>query len=336
MGAVSAPVLTTMLRSEPITGTVVSLQGTASLDPVVNTPTSLSGMWVRQDSLAEILIMTASDNTTLTFDPLKSIDSDVYVYMVTVTPDDSTYVEANNNSQSFPLTVRPYPDLDVGTDILSGVCDEGGTTLLSSLTLLANTHPSHTLTYMWTDPGGRGITESSDDFTLMSMDSELRVNSLEGNMGEYELQVCLTIPGTDVVDHCSDTLTYAVSTAGKLVASRHAAYITSASHACVCLCVCVCVCAVPGQVQDLMCDATEATVLPISWTPPTVNTDAVNDYVVVVKELVQSQGSTELQAKELDPSFKNEVGDPGDEVTAGVGRCVWSVLRVADYLLSLV
>ena len=213
VGAVSAPVLTTMLSSDPITGTVVSLQGTASLGPVVDTLTSLSGTWVRHDNAAQILNTTTSSTITLTFNPLSSIDNDVYEYMVTVTPDDSTYVEANSTSQSFSLTVRPYPLLEVGTNILSGTCSEGGTTLLSNITLLANTHPNHTLTYIWTDPSGRGITESSDDFTLMG--SELQVNNLEGNMGQYELQVCLTIPSTDVVDHCSDTVTYTISTEGK-------------------------------------------------------------------------------------------------------------------------
>ena len=209
---VSAPMLTTMLRSEPITGTVVSLQGTANLDPVVDIPTSLSGAWVRN---AQILNTTANTTTTLTFNPLSSRDNGVYWYRVNVTPHDSTYVMHNSNGISFSLTVRQYlspPPLEVGTDILSGTCSERGTTLLSNIILLANTHPSHILTYMWTDPNGHGITESSDNFTLMG--SELRVNNLEGNTGQYELQVCLTIPGTDVVEHCSDTITYTISTEG--------------------------------------------------------------------------------------------------------------------------
>ena len=210
VGIVSAPVLTIKLKSEPITGTVVSLLGTASLDPVVDIPTSLSGAWVRN---AQILNTTANTTTILTFDPMSSGDSGVYWYRVTVTPDDSTYVMHNSNRTSFSLTVRPYPPLEVVTNILSGTCFEGGTTLLSNITLLANTHPNHTLTYMWTDPSGRGITESSVNFTLMG--SELRVNNLEGNMGQYELQVCLTVPSTDVVDHCSDTVTYMISNEGK-------------------------------------------------------------------------------------------------------------------------
>ena len=72
--------------------------------------------------------------------------------------------------------------------------------------------------------------------------------------------------------------------------------------------------------RGLSCDATEASVLPISWTPPSLNAEAVNDYLVEVREYVQPQGSRSLQLVDLSPPFRRVVKGLGVEITEGVGK----------------
>ena len=200
--AVPAPMLNTMLVGEAVAGTEMSLVGSVTLSPLVNTSVSLSAQWTSQGQT--LTVSTTNTTTTLTFEPLSQTDSSDYVYMVTVEPDNSTYVESNNASLSFELTVLPYRDLVVVLGVLSGECMEGRTTLTGnvSASVHPNTSPDYSLAYMWRDPSGDLITESSnDDFSIE--EGRLIVRDVGGNTGDYSLTVCITVPGSDVVNHCS-------------------------------------------------------------------------------------------------------------------------------------
>ena len=201
--AVPPLMLNTMLVGEAVAGTVMSLVGSVTLSPLVNTSVSLSAQWTSQGQT--LTVSTTNTTTTLTFEPLSQTDSSDYVYMVTVEPDNSTYVESNNASLSFELTVLPYPDLVVVLGVLSGECMTQGMTTLTgnvSASVHPNTSPDYSLAYMWRDPSGDLITESSnDDFSIE--EERLMVSDVGGNTGDYSLTVCITVPGSDVVDHCS-------------------------------------------------------------------------------------------------------------------------------------
>ena len=211
--AVPAPMLNTMLVGETVAGTVMSLVGSVSLGPVVDTGVSLSAQWTSQ---GQTLTVSTTNTTTLTFEPLSQTDSSDYVYMVTVEPDNSTYVESNSANQSFELTVLPYPDLVVVLEVLSGECMIQGMTTLTgnvSASVHPNTSRGYSLAYMWMDPSGNLITESSnDDFSIE--EERLIVRDVEGNTGDYSLTVCITVPGSDVVNHCSQETVQPITTAG--------------------------------------------------------------------------------------------------------------------------
>ena len=200
--AVPPVMLNTMLVGEAVAGTVMSLVGSVTLSPLVNTSVSLSAQWTSQ---GRTLTVSTTNTTTLTFEPLSRTNTSDYVYMVTVEPDNSTYVESNSANQSFELTVLPYPDLVVVLGVLSGECMTQGMTTLTgdvSASVHPNTSPDYSLEYMWRDPNGDLIMESSNnDFSIE--EERLIVRDVGGNTGEYSLTVCITIPGSDVVNHCS-------------------------------------------------------------------------------------------------------------------------------------
>ena len=207
--------LNTMLVGEAVAGTVMSLVGSVSLDPVVDTGVSLSAQWTTQ---GQTLTVSTTNTTTLTFEPLSRTNTSDYLYMVTVELDNSTYVESNSASQSFELTVLPYPDLVVVLGVLGGECVEGMTTLTGdvSASVHPNTIPDYSLAYMWRDPNGDLITESSHTDLVVEED-RLIVRDVERNTGDYSLTVCITIPGSDVVDHCSqEPGVQALTTAGMM------------------------------------------------------------------------------------------------------------------------
>ena len=201
MSITVALMLNTMLVGAAVAGTVMSLVGSVSLNPLVDTGVSLSAQWTTQ---GQTLTVFTTNTNTLTFEPLSRTNTSDYVYMVTVEPDNSTYVESNSANQSFELTVLPYPDLVVVLGVLSGECVEGMTTLTGdvSASVHPNTSPDYSLTYMWRDPSGDLITESSHTDLTVEED-RLIVRDVERNTGDYRLTVCITIPGSDVVDHCS-------------------------------------------------------------------------------------------------------------------------------------
>ena len=207
-----APMLNTVLVGETVAGTVMSLVGSVSLGPVVDTGVSLSAQWTSQ---GQTLTVSTTNTTTLTFEPLSQTDSSDYVYMVTVEPDNSTYVESNSASQSINLTVQPYPDLVAKICVLCGECmTQGMTTLTGDVSLHPNTSPNYSLAYLWRDPSGDLITESSHS-DLVVEEERLIVRDVERNEGDYSLTACLTVPGSDVVDHCSQETVQSISAISK-------------------------------------------------------------------------------------------------------------------------
>ena len=212
--AVPPLMLNTMLVGEAVAGTVMSLVGSVSLGPVVDTGVSLSAQWTSQ---GQTLTVSTTNTTTLTFEPLSRTNTSDYVYMVIVEPDNSTYVESNSANQSFELTVLPYPDLVVVLEVLSGECMEGRTTLTGnvSASVHPNTSSDYSLAYMWRDPNRDLITESNDTDLTVEW-NRLRLNTVEGNTGDYSLTVCITVPGSDVVDHCSQETVQPITTDGTI------------------------------------------------------------------------------------------------------------------------
>ena len=196
----------------------MSLQGTAQLHPSVDTNVTVTGSWRRQD-LSPFTTITHAQvplySTTLTFDPLRneSADGGRYVYNVDVTPAQSTpFIMSNMASENYTLTVQPYPDLMIMDSLRSGVCkvDEAAT-LMGNIALLPNTATDHTLSYTWTNPAGLPITSSDGDYNVT--EGSLHVKNLQNNMGNFNLRICLDVPGTDIVGHCSST-SFTLSTDG--------------------------------------------------------------------------------------------------------------------------
>ncbi len=205
--------LTLSLLGGPATinGTVVSLQGSALLAPAVDSQVTVAGAWTFTGASLTSNQTTSpprQHTTTLTFDPL-SVGGD-YVFTVTVSSG-SPYLQTSSANASYTLSLQPYPPLVVVGRVSGGECVVNEVaTLTGSVDLLSNTATDHTLSYTWTGPGGL-IPASTQDLTLR--EGTLVVGNLGQNSGQYGLMVCLAIPSTDVVGHCSET-SYTISTDG--------------------------------------------------------------------------------------------------------------------------
>jgi hypothetical protein len=187
--------------------------GVATPDPVVDSPITVLTSWTRQGSLE---VLTFNDNmtpgpfnSTFVFDSL-SPGGD-YVFTARVSPSNPTYVRATPNlNATFTINVQPYPDMIIRETIISGKCGVNETaTLMGDVSLLPNIADNHNLTYTWTGPSGN--ISAFRDLTMNR--GTLMVRNLATNTGNYTLNACLTIPGTNVVNHCSSTQ-YFISTAG--------------------------------------------------------------------------------------------------------------------------
>ena len=306
----------------PINGTMVSLQGTARLHPSVDTNVTVTGSWRRQD-LSPFTTITHAQvslySTTLTFDPLRneSADGGSYMYDVSVTPAQSTpFIMSSMDDENYTLTVQPYPDLMIIDSLRSGVCmQDEAATLMGNVTLLPNTATSHTLSYTWTNPAGQRITSSNGDYNVT--EGSLRVKNLRNNMGNFNLSICLDVPGTDIVGHCSST-SFTLSTDGQTCSL---AIIHHTFHRFLCFP------AEPGQVTGLVCSSSGGSVLSFNWTSPSLNADNVIDYVVEVTQYVQPESAVKrVITVTLTPPFSENVkpSPPASlksSVDSGVGEC---------------
>ena len=201
-----------------IAGIVVSLLGSATLDPTVDSEVTVKGVWTQEGS-PDILASNESTSspfvTSLTFDPLALSDRGVYVFTVTVNPSNPMNIMAAPSvNVTYALNPLPYPDLVIEKAISFAGCGGNGTAILSgSVDLLPNTANNHNVTYTWTDPAlqSRHIAESSGNVAVNN--ETLVVHILRDNILNYNLTVCLTVLGTDVVDHCT-TAEFFISTDG--------------------------------------------------------------------------------------------------------------------------
>ena len=129
------------------------------------------------------------------------------MYNVSVTPAQSTpFIKSSMADENYTQTVQPYPDLMIMDSLQSGMCmlDEAAT-LMGNVTLLPNIATNHALSYTWTNPDGQRITSSGGDYVIN--EGSLRVENLanQNNMGNFNLRICLDVPVTDIVGHCSST-----------------------------------------------------------------------------------------------------------------------------------
>ena len=199
-----------------IAGTVISLQGSATLDPAVDSQVTVIGSWTLELS-RDILIFNESTTppyvTALTFRPLAFSAGGVYIFTVTVSPSNPLNVIAPPGvNATYALNPLPYHDLLIEKVISSGECAGNETvSLTGSFDPLPNTADNYILTYTWTRFNWQRITEFSKDLT--ANEGTLEVDNLMVNAGNYTLTVCLTVPHTEVVDHCT-TVEYFISNDG--------------------------------------------------------------------------------------------------------------------------
>ena len=198
----------TRTEGSAITGTVVSLQGLATLADVVDTPVNVLLTWSRPDpnGLLDVIVLTSPPYTlTTTVDPLSV--GGVHEFIVTVIPSNPSFVEGITMNASYTINLQPYPPLEIRIRgvLRSGDCEVGGAmaTLTGSVSLLPNIATDHTLSYTWSGPG---VPELSAGQTLV----------VSNMTATYTLTACLAIPGTDVVGYCS-TVDYPFSTNGECV-----------------------------------------------------------------------------------------------------------------------
>ena len=163
-----------------ITGTVVSLQGLATLADVVDSPVTVSLTWSRPDhnGLLNVTTLTSPPySLTTTFDPISV--GGVYEFIVNVIALNSSLVGGITVNGSYTINVQLYPPLVISKTVRSGECVVNETvTLIGNVRLLPNTATNYIITYSWTGPDGQPIPASSEDFTVMG--GTLVVNIAQG------------------------------------------------------------------------------------------------------------------------------------------------------------
>ena len=223
MSAVLPPSVTSVVVDEPnVQGTIVHLQGTAILDQLVlvDTPVAILGKWTRQDmkTLSEFTSISVTNQSLrytniLTFNPLRSntLDGGVYVYKLTISPQDPTYIKPAFANDSVMLQVQQYPPLNITQTLRTGVCMiQDNASLSGSVSPLAKTAPNNNLRYTWKDPLDQDIATSSVNFVVN--EGNLVIKNLAINMGTYNLRICLSVLGSGLLDHCSTANYVIIST----------------------------------------------------------------------------------------------------------------------------
>ena len=203
---VLSPVLDFTLLDEAIAGTVVHLQGRARLDPlIVDTNVSVNWSWTRlgPSDMSEFTSTTVTAShpiytTILTFNPLRIESRDMY--SVDIIPENSSFIRGVMANTTYTLTSQFYPDLTVDKSISSSNCIDEEATLSGSVTLLNNTASNYVLEYIWS--GAEDVADSTSNTVTVGSD------------GVYMLDVCLNIPVSGIMDHCS-TASYTISDASE-------------------------------------------------------------------------------------------------------------------------
>ncbi len=207
------------LLDDPITGTLVRLQGTAQVT-AVDTEVTVSRSWSRLGSEDLSNVSTTFNNQTspylsiLTFNPLRiaSKDGGDYMYTVLITPQDSTYIINASMNMSYTLTIQPYPMLEISDSITSGACMINEVAvLMGEVSLLPNT-ANYALIYTWKDSNNQSINASTSDLVVSGGNLTV-MNIMDTSV--YSLTVCLNIPGIGQEEQCS-TAFYTLDTDGKI------------------------------------------------------------------------------------------------------------------------
>ena len=211
MCAVLPPETAVIVDKPTVHGTVVQLEGIAMLDEVVDSPVIFNGEWARKDmkNLSEFTSTSSTNNydspyiNTLTFNPLRNdnVDGGVYVYRLTVSPNDTIYIIPASVNDSVILQVNQYPPLNITFVVRTGVCMIQQDIILSgSVSLLTNTAPNNSLNYIWSDPLDQDISTSSDD--IIVNEGNLVIKNLM-KIGVYKLIICLSVHDSGLMDLCS-------------------------------------------------------------------------------------------------------------------------------------
>ena len=295
---VASPVLDITLLDEAIAGTVVHLQGRAQLHHLIDTGVSVIGSWTRlRHNMSEFTNTTVTAShpiytTILTFNPLRieTRDGGDYMYSVDIIPENSTFIRGVMANTTYTLTSQFYPDLTVDKSISSGNCIDEETTLSGSVTLLNNTASNYTLEYRWS--GAEDVADSTSNTVTVGSD------------GMYMLDVCLNIPVSGIMDHCS-TASYTISDASE---SQVPSPLSSSYNTCN---------AGPGRVNITCPSNSNGSSLTINWTPPSSNSDTVIDYLVVISH---EEGTRDIPSDiyVVEPS-----DNPTLVVSSGIGEYHW-------------
>ena len=107
---------------------------------------------------------------------------------------------------SYSLLVRQYPSLNISENIQSAECQpEEGATLFGNVSILSDTV---TFTWMCDDVVKKKESRTQTLLILKPLN--------EDRMGRYILRVCLTVPLSGLIDHCSTT-SYNIVVAGRVI-----------------------------------------------------------------------------------------------------------------------
>ena len=206
--AVSVPPPTLNVASSDLpayNGTVFSLTGRAMLHAAVDTGVIITGRWSRMDTELSSTVQSEPPYSTVQRFNLSGSDGGEYVYTVSVTPSDTTFIRPISAGQTYSVDVVPYPPLNIVSTTESGRCVADPTaTLRGDVTLLDNTVPGSIVEYTWTGPDGNPTGGNQN---------MLQVEVIDANVGNYILTVCLDIPASDIANHCYSTM-YSVSVTG--------------------------------------------------------------------------------------------------------------------------
>ena len=194
-----------------VQGTVQQISGMTEVDiTIVDVPIAITSVWTREDrstifhdvtNLSDITTRTSPYFSNITFSPLTFGDGGIYVYTVTVTALDSTYILQAKTNTSSSLIVQPYPNLTITKQITTEqVMQTIRVTLFGTVTVLNNTAPGYSLNYTWSREGGVSL-----GMFVMEDGGTLLVRDIYEGAGTYMLVVCLFIPRSGLEDHCSST-----------------------------------------------------------------------------------------------------------------------------------
>ena len=181
---------------------------------VVDSPIELTGSWSRQDGATmfnEVAAPIESNRqqspyiNSLQFSPLRSdsVDGGDYIYTVNISSLNSSYVLPVVSSGNISLVVSNYPELNIATAVNVEECQpESGAELSANVSLLSNTFSDRNVLFVWTKEANEISREEGPN---MFMGSYMLADITESTMGRYNVEICLTIFGSGLQNHCSDT-----------------------------------------------------------------------------------------------------------------------------------